>query len=170
MNSHEKNKRLEETRNRLVSFAQLAERCHIYEDMQHYIISLIEVFLPINSQFVREHEKDLLNEEKNLFNAAFKTPLASRRRQWRLVMEKLQDKSNSPQNQKEPYSTKVLLITKHQLEEEIKQMCNKALEHMGYLIEKAMSNEGKAFYYKMSADYKRYKLDFDNEGDELEEK
>uniref|UniRef100_A0A915DMU0 14-3-3 domain-containing protein n=1 Tax=Ditylenchus dipsaci TaxID=166011 RepID=A0A915DMU0_9BILA len=109
----------------LIYRAKLAEQADRHNDMSKLMLQVAE-----------SSEKELLEEERNLFSYAFKNSVGVRRNSWRV-------------------------LTAHELKldeaDPKKQLCNKVLEVVGKsLIPKCVTAVSKVFYSKMEGDYLRY--------------
>ncbi|CAE7241751.1 BMH2 [Symbiodinium sp. KB8] len=133
-----------------VVLANVAERAERYEDMVDYMKERVKA------------GKALAREEREMFAAAYKGLMASRRFAVR-VAKSVQEQEADAEKEKNAalaagYLSKVRL--------ELQGICIQVLEILeGILLPKAETGEPKVFYLKLQADYYRYLAEFlDGEG------
>ncbi|CAE7461195.1 BMH1 [Symbiodinium pilosum] len=133
-----------------VVLANVAERAERFDDMVEYMKERVKA------------GKTLTREEREMFSAAFKGLMSSRRFAVR-VAKSVQEQEEEAAKEKNAalaagYLSKVRL--------ELQGICIQVLEILeGILLPKAETGEPKVFYLKMQADYYRYLAEFlDGEG------
>uniref|UniRef100_A0A915DG38 14-3-3 domain-containing protein n=1 Tax=Ditylenchus dipsaci TaxID=166011 RepID=A0A915DG38_9BILA len=109
----------------LIYRAKLAEQADRHNDMSKLMLQVAE-----------SSEKELLEEERNLFSYAFKNSVGARRNSWRvLTTHELKLDETDPKKQ-------VAKNYREEVEIELRELCNQVLEVV--------------FYSKMKGDYLRY--------------
>lgn len=143
MNSNE-----EEKINKLFNLAKITEEAELHEETTKYMEELIKL-----------KKDDLTQEERDLFGSAYKDNISCRRASWRALIDMLERETRLD-------SQYIYLIQEYktQIESEIKKLCDHMFSILdNYLINKANSDESKAFYYKLKGDYYRYLAEISDE-------
>lgn len=114
-----------------------------------------EETLEYMEQIIKNKEKDLTEEEKNLISVASKNILSSKRAAWRTL-------SGIEYKEKTNNSEKIYLVknTKTSIERELYDICDKMIGFIdNFLIVKELNPESNVFYRKLKGDYLRYKAE-----------
>uniref|UniRef100_A0A915DI19 14-3-3 domain-containing protein n=1 Tax=Ditylenchus dipsaci TaxID=166011 RepID=A0A915DI19_9BILA len=124
----------------LIYRAKLAEQADRHNDMSKLMLQVAE-----------SSEKELLEEERNLFSYAFKNSVGARRNSWRvLTTHELKLDETDPKKQ-------VAKNYREEVEIELRELCNQVLEVVDKsLLPKCVAAVSKVFYSKMKGDYMRY--------------
>mmetsp|Transcript_44027 Transcript_44027/g.116438 ORF Transcript_44027/g.116438 Transcript_44027/m.116438 type:complete len:244 (-) Transcript_44027:246-977(-) len=135
-----------------LTLARVAERADRYDDMAEFMQTRVETGTPLNS------------EERDMFSAAFKGAVSSRRTAARAAksVEVAEREEGRPINAgiASGYLTK--------LEAELQAICERVLKLVhSILIPGTTEVEAKTFYLRMEADYLRYMTAF-SKGDQRE--
>jgi 14-3-3 protein epsilon len=101
---------------------------------------------------IKNKEKDLTEEERNLVSVASKNCISSKRAAWRSIYGiEVKEKSN---NSKYLY---LVVDIKKNLEKELKEECERMIGFIdNYLLKKSSDTESKVFYLKLRGDNFRY--------------
>ena len=113
---------------------------------------------------VKLHGKDLNKEEKNLFYAAFKTSIVSKRKQWRSIIEVMEHEERKlDQGKGMTINVKFKCINemKEKIEEEVRALCKEWYIEAKYFLRCASSAESRVFYLNIKADTLRYVAQFE---------
>ena len=125
-----------------VYMAMLAEQCNRFEEMVEFL-----------EEMLKNRDKDLNSDERNLLSIAYKNSVTAKRTALRTVMAyELKEK-------KKEASTFLTFIQEYRkrIEDELTDTCNNVLNSIdSHLLKKAGDVEAKVFYYKMKGDYNRY--------------
>jgi 14-3-3 protein epsilon len=125
-----------------VYMAMLAEQCNRFEEMVEFL-----------EEMLKNRDKDLNNDERNLLSIAYKNSVTPRRTALRTIMAyELKEK-------KKDNSTFLPFIQEYRkrVEEELIKACNRVLSIIdNHLMKRAEEAEAKVFYLKMKGDYNRY--------------
>ena len=123
-----------------VYLAMLAEQCSRYKEMVQFL-----------EDMVKQRDKDLNSDERNLLSIAYKNSISGGRSAVRTIM------AYEAKEKKKENSTFLPYITeyKKQVEDELTD---------DQLLKKAEDDEAKVFYIKMKGDYNRYIAEY-AEGD-----
>ena len=133
-----------------VYLAMLAEQCSRYKEMVQFL-----------EDMVKERDKDLNSDERNLLSIAYKNSISGGRSAVRTIM------AYEAKEKKKENSTFLPYITeyKKQVEDELTKLCQGVLKTTDdQLLKKAEDDEAKVFYIKMKGDYNRYIAEY-AEGD-----
>ena len=108
-------------------------------------------------QFARLGQNELTQDERNILSVAFKNIVGTRRAAWR-VLSSIQKKEHNKGNAENVNKVKNY---KQAIEKEMTDICDDLLELLNsFLIPNSQAGEGKVFFYKMKADYYRYKAEY----------
>jgi len=119
--------------------ARVAEQAERFDDMVHYL-----------QEVVKSKNEDFTTEERNLLSVGFKNQIGSKRTAIRTI-------SAIEQNPKYTKFNAALSKYKEQIEGELYDQCLKIVEIVKeQCMNKASTDETKAFFYKMIGDYYRY--------------
>ena len=118
-----------------VYLAMLAEQCSRYKEMVQFL-----------EDMVKQRDKDLNSDERNLLSIAYKNSISGGRSAVRTIMAYEAKEKKKENSTFLPYITGVLKTTDEQL------------------LKKAEDDEAKVFYIKMKGDYNRYIAEY-AEGD-----
>ena len=133
-----------------VYLAMLAEQCSRYKEMVQFL-----------EDMVKQRDKDLNSDERNLLSIAYKNSISGGRSAVRTIM------AYEAKEKKKENSTFLPYITeyKKQVEDELTKLCQGVLKTTDeQLLKKAEDDEAKVFYIKMKGDYNRYIAEY-AEGD-----
>lgn len=125
-----------------VYLAMLAEQCTRFEDMMEFL-----------EEMVRTKKDDLTSDERNLLSIAYKNTISLRRQAIRtlLAYEMKEKKKDNSQY------LSFIVEYKKKVENELINLCQRIIGNIEKnLLTKAVENEAKVFYHKMTADYYRY--------------
>ena len=125
-----------------VYLAMLAEQCSRYKEMVQFL-----------EDMVKQRDKDLNSDERNLLSIAYKNSISGGRSAVRTIM------AYEAKEKKKENSTFLPYITeyKKQVEDELTKLCQGVLKTTDdQLLKKAEDDEAKVFYIKMKGDYNRY--------------
>ena len=128
----------------------LAEQCSRYKEMVQFL-----------EDMVKQRDKDLNSDERNLLSIAYKNSISGGRSAVRTIM------AYEAKEKKKENSTFLPYITeyKKQVEDELTKLCQGVLKTTDdQLLKKAEDDEAKVFYIKMKGDYNRYIAEY-AEGD-----
>jgi len=139
-------------RDTYTNLAKLAESTERYKDMAEYMKRLVTEVLP------GESPPTLTEEERNLLSVAYKNIVGTRRSGWRILQ--------SDHKEEKPETAKVRATYRTQIEKELNDICDEAIDLLENLIKEDSNNpESKIFFLKMRGDYYRYKVEV-ADGDE----
>lgn len=131
------------SRETLLFRAKLAEEADRFDDMVKFMESIIDL------------GNDLTSDERNLLSLAYKNKIGSRRTSWR-ILKSIAAQENKPGH--------IVLTYLNEVADEIR---NIAAETVSKINDKLLSNtttpEGKTFFFKMAADYHRYRAEIEKE-------
>jgi len=134
-----------QTSNKKVYMAKLAEQAERYDEMVSYMKDVAKLGV------------ELTVEERNLLSVAYKNVIGARRASWRIISsieQKEENKGNETQVQK-------IKAYRQKVETELSEVCSDILAVLDeHLIPSAEAGESKVFYYKMKGDYHRYLAEF----------
>ena len=133
-----------------VYLAMLAEQCSRYKEMVQFL-----------EDMVKQRDKDLNSDERNLLSIAYKNSISGGRSAVRTIM------AYEAKEKKKDNSTFLPYITeyKKKVEDELTKLCQGVLRTTDEeLLKKAEDDEAKVFYIKMKGDYNRYIAEY-AEGD-----
>ena len=125
-----------------VYLAMLAEQCSRFNEM----VSFLEDML-------KQRDKDLNSDERNLLSIAYKNSISGLRSALRTIMA-YENKEKKKEN-----STFLPYIQEYRkkVEDELTKTCKNVLKVIDdELLKKAEDDEAKVFYIKMKGDYNRY--------------
>ena len=115
-----------------------------------------EETLDYMEQIIKNKNKDLTEEERNLVSVASKNCVSSKRAAWRSIYGiEVKEKANN--------SKYIHLVSelKQNLEKELKSSCDRMLDYIdNYLLINSSSDDSKVFYLKLKGDYFRYIAEF----------
>lgn len=115
-------------------------------------------------QIIKNKNKDLTEEERNLVSVASKNCVSSKRAAWRSIYGiEVREKANGSKYEN--------LVTdlKKKLEAELYSACNRMLGYIdNYLLKNSDNTESKVFYLKLKGDYFRYLAEFNHENNHSE--
>lgn len=130
----------------LVYMARTAESAERYDDMCKFMRMLVEW------ADQQSPKCDLIKDERNLLSVAYKNVIGLRRASWRTLEAERADS--------EQKNDDLVLLFKGQVEAELSDICNDALDLLkqleGNLPESSTDYEARVFYLKMTGDYYRY--------------
>ena len=112
----------------------------------------------------KQKGKDLIKEEKNLFNSAFKNIIVTKRKQWRMVIELMESEEKKLGHEKgagDGVKFKCINEMKETIEDEIRDLCREWYIEAKYFLKCAVTIESKIFYLKIKADTFRYLAQFE---------
>jgi 14-3-3 protein epsilon len=123
-----------------------------------------EETLDYMEKIIKNKNKDLTEEERNLVSVASKNCVSSKRAAWRSIYGiEVREKAN---NSKYEHLVSEL---KKKLEKELFAACNRMLGFIDlYLLKNSSSVESKVFYLKLKGDYFRYLAEFNHESNHPE--
>jgi 14-3-3 protein epsilon len=125
-----------------VYIAMLAEQCNRFEEMIEFLEDML-----------KNRDKDLSSDERNLLSIAYKNSISSRRTALRTIMAYEMKEKKKENSTFLPY----ILEYRKKVEEELTKTCYNVLSSIDtYLLKRAEDDEGKVFYLKMKGDYNRY--------------
>ena len=133
-----------------VYLAMLAEQCNRFDKMVQFL-----------EDMVKNRDKDLNSDERNLLSIAYKNSISSKRTALRTISA-YENKEKKKEN-----STFLPFIQeyKKKVEDELTKNCQHVLDSIdNELLKKAEDVEAKVFYIKMKGDYNRYIAEY-AEGD-----
>ena len=133
-----------------VYLAMLAEQCNRFDEMVQFL-----------EDMVKNRDKDLNSDERNLLSIAYKNSISSKRTALRTISA-YENKEKKKEN-----STFLPFIQeyKKKVEDELTKNCQHVLDSIdNELLKKAEDVEAKVFYIKMKGDYNRYIAEY-AEGD-----
>jgi 14-3-3 protein epsilon len=125
-----------------VYIAMLAEQCNRFEEMIEFLEDMI-----------KNRDKDLTSDERNLLSIAYKNSVSSRRTALRTIM------AYEMKEKKKENSTFLPYIQEYRkkVEDELTKTCNHVLDSIdNFLLKRSEDAEAKVFYLKMKGDYNRY--------------
>jgi len=126
-------------------FAKLAEQAELYDEMTDYMKEVGSI------------SRELSIEERMLLSVAYKNAVGTRRAAWRIITSVEQKETMQGNEQNAGFAREY----RAQVEREIEELCSTIHGLLdGNLLAKASSDESKAFYLKMKADYYRYIAEF----------
>jgi len=129
-----------------VYIAKLAEQTERYDEMVE------------SMKKVAQLDIELSVEERKLLSVAYKNVIGSRRAAWRIISSIEQKEKSKEDNQANLNRIKAY-VTK--IEKELNEISLDVMNVLDkHLIPHATGEESKVFYYKMKADYYRYKAEF----------
>ena len=138
----------EQTRAKILFFAQLSEEVQDYEALKGHVLQLVDL------------SQTLTDSERNLFLSSFKNCVGSRRKAWRtLSIQERQMKTSNPGNPLLPQ----LRLYKSEVELEIEVVCQEMLAAIAKLVsvrQGLLNTKEKVFYFKLRGDYWRYLCEF----------
>lgn len=115
-----------------------------------------EETLDFMEQLIKNKNKDLTEEERNLVSVASKNCVSSKRAAWRSIYGiEVREKANN--------SKYIHLVSelKQKLETELDGACQRMLSFIdNYLLKNSSNVESKVFYLKLKGDYYRYIAEF----------
>lgn len=115
-----------------------------------------EETLDFMEQIIKNKNKDLTEEERNLVSVASKNCVSSKRAAWRSIYGiEVREKANN--------SKYINLVSelKQKLERELNAACERMLGFIdNYLLKNSSNIESKVFYLKLKGDYYRYIAEF----------
>ncbi|CDW76128.1 dna damage checkpoint protein rad24 [Stylonychia lemnae] len=141
-------------RQQKIYYASLADEAQRYGDMIEYMGWIVQKSV--------KKQKDLSNDEKNLFNIGYKNLITQKRRQHRIILEKIyqfQEEEKDDESEENQMKMGLMNITKDKIESEICEICDKILETVDLLQEFSKTSESRVFYSKLRADFQRYLAD-----------
>jgi 14-3-3 protein epsilon len=125
-----------------VYIAMLAEQCNRFEEMIEFLEDML-----------KNRDKDLTSDERNLLSIAYKNSVSSRRTALRTIMAYEMKEKKKDNSAFLPY----IVEYKKKVEDELTKTCNNVLSSIdNFLLKRASDDEGKVFYLKMKGDYNRY--------------
>ena len=100
--------------------------------------------------------KELNNDERNLFSIAYKNVLGQRRTAWRAICTfEIKEKTKALKFQE------AIQFYKARIEKEMEKNCLEVLKFIDDLLsKKQIHHEASIFYFKMKGDYNRYLSEF----------
>ena len=133
-----------------IFMARVAEQAERFDDMVEYLVEV-----------VKSKSDDFTTEERNLLSVGFKNQIGSKRTAIRTI-------SAIEQNPKYSKFNEGLAIYKKKIEQELYDQCISIVDVVkSSCMEKAATDETKAFFYKMMGDYYRYVAEC-AQGDQLD--
>ena len=125
-----------------VYMAMLGEQCNRFEEMVEFLEDMI-----------KNRDKDLNSDERNLLSIAYKNSVTSKRTALRTVMAyELKEKKKESSN-----FLPFIQEYRKKIEDELTLTCQSVLNSIdSFLLKRAEDCEAKVFYYKMKGDYNRY--------------
>ena len=133
-----------------VYLAMLAEQCGRFKEMVQFL-----------EDMVKQRDKDLNSDERNLLSIAYKNSISGLRSAVRTVLAYESKEKKKENSTFLPYITEY----KQQVEDELTKLCQGVLKTTDdQLLKKAEDDEAKVFYIKMKGDYNRYIAEY-AEGD-----
>ena len=125
-----------------VYLAMLAEQCGRFKEMVQFL-----------EDMVKQRDKDLNSDERNLLSIAYKNSISGLRSAVRTVLAYESKEKKKENSTFLPYITEY----KQQVEDELTKLCQGVLKTTDdLLLKKAEDDEAKVFYIKMKGDYNRY--------------
>ena len=133
-----------------IFMARVAEQAERFDDMVEYLVEV-----------VKSKSDDFTTEERNLLSVGFKNQIGSKRTAIRTI-------SAIEQNPKYSKFNEGLAVYKKKIEQELYDQCISIVDVVkSSCMEKAATDETKAFFYKMMGDYYRYVAEC-AQGDQLD--
>jgi 14-3-3 protein epsilon len=133
-----------------VYLAMLAEQTNRFEEMIEFLEDML-----------KNRDKDLNSDERNLLSIAYKNAVSTRRTALRTIM------AYEMKEKKKGTSTFLPYIQEYRkkVEDELTKMCKNVITMIDtQLLKRAEDGEAKVFYLKMKGDYNRYIAEY-AEGD-----
>jgi len=128
-----------------VYIAKLAEQTERYDEMVEAMKKVAHL------------DTELSVEERNLLSVAYKNVIGSRRAAWRIISS-IEQKEKSKENEANLNRIKAYVS---KIEKELNDISLDVMNVLDkHLIPHATGDESSVFYYKMKADYYRYKAEF----------
>ena len=129
-----------------VYMAMLGEQCNRFEEMVEFLEDMI-----------KNRDKDLNSDERNLLSIAYKNSVTSKRTALRTVMAyELKEKKKETSN-----FLPFIQEYRKKIEDELTATCQNVLNSIdAHLLKRAEDTEAKVFYYKMKGDYNRYVAEY----------
>ena len=129
-----------------VYMAMLGEQCNRFEEMVEFLEDMI-----------KNRDKDLNSDERNLLSIAYKNSVTSKRTALRTVMAyELKEKKKETSN-----FLPFIQEYRKKIEDELTNTCQNVLNSIdSHLLKRAEDTEARVFYYKMKGDYNRYVAEY----------
>jgi 14-3-3 protein epsilon len=125
-----------------VYIAMLAEQCNRFEEMIEFLEDML-----------KNRDKDLTSDERNLLSIAYKNSVSSRRTALRTIMAYEMKEKKKENSTFLPY----IVEYRKRVENELTKTCNSVLSSIdNFLLKQAQDDEARVFYLKMKGDYNRY--------------
>ena len=130
--------------------ASLAHDSKRREDQLGFVRKLIKLMRST------QHWSDLVQEEKNLFNSAYKNIIVAKRKQWRGIIEIMDREEKKADDARNNFKFKCINEMKETIEDEVRELCKEWYIEAKYFLRHAYSSESRVFYMKIKADTFRY--------------
>lgn len=132
---------------RLVFKAKLAEQAERFDEMAHFMHTVIE------------HKKSLEANEQKLFDVAYKNHIGRIRTAWKLA-DASRAKYAGKNQQKEHYAIQY----SDELAKKIIHVCGEVEADLSTVASSAADSSSRALYAKMDADFRRYRCEVERKG------